>query len=284
MSLIKQLVLNCDARLGTHLPLRHIAYTEEAILKSGHGSYTREEWSQARRAGYNQAGPEAQELDSEVSFMRRELGTERRKLVTGLRLTDYLRNTGCRSVLEVGCVEMITAWAIKGALPDLRYCATDYDDFVIEKCRKLALLDSLEKSTLDIDAVTAAFLGEFQLIVAWDVFYAFDTDRLMRFLEKIRAARSSLMICSSQIIGPFRGLSYLVKSRLYDYAAACATGRLRDHGYKCSLGYYQQVAGRLGLECRLIATPPLGPASGDGYFFIRISPAAPEISNPASAS
>jgi len=149
---------------------------------------------------------------------------------------------------------------------------------VIEKCRKLPLLGALEKSTLDIDTVPAAFLGEFQVVVAWDVFYSFDTDRLIRFFDKIRAARSSLIICSSQIIGPLRGLSYLWKSRLYGYAKDCAAGRLRDHGYKCSLGYYRTVAGRLGLECHLLSPPPPWPNEGDSYFFIRIS-SPEEISN-----
>lgn len=279
MNMLKQLILNGDIRIGALLPLRHIAYTEETILMQGHGTYTREEWTKARRAGYNQAGPEAQELDSEVGFLRRALGTERRKLLTGLRLADHLRESGCRSVLEVGCGEMVTAWAIKGCLPDLRYCATDYDDYVIEKCRKLALLDPLEKSTLDIDAVRADFLAEFQLVLAWDVFYAFDTARLASFLEKMKTAGSSLIICSSQIIGPLRGFSYLVKSRLQDYAGQCRTGRLRDHGYKNSLGYYHRVARTLDMECQLVATPPAGERNGDSYCFIRISPRPRSPSN-----
>jgi len=109
MSLFKQLALNWDVRLGTHLPIRHVAYTEETLLKSGRGAYSREEWTLARRTGYNRAGPEAQELDSESSFLRRALGSERRKVLTGLRLADYLSGATCRSVLEIGCGEMISA-------------------------------------------------------------------------------------------------------------------------------------------------------------------------------
>lgn len=278
MNMLKQLTLNCDARIGRFLDIRHIAYTEETILNEGHGGYTREEWTKARRAGYNNTGPDARELDSDSSFLRRAFGMERRKLLSGLRLAEYLRKSSCRSVLEVGCGEMITSWAVKGCLPDIRYCATDYDEFVVEKCRKLALLDLLEKSTLDIDTVTTDFLGEFQLIVAWDVFYAFDTARLKRFLEKIKSARTSLMICSSQIIGPLRGLSYLIKSQLHDYAKQCRAGRIRDHGYKDSLGYYRQVALTLGLECRLIAVPPIESSAGDSCFFILISTKASESS------
>jgi hypothetical protein len=225
---------------------------------------------------------EAQELDSEEGFLSRAFGVEQRKLQSGLRLASYLRTSGCRDVLEVGCGEMITSWAIKGCLPDIHYCATDYDDFVIEKCRKLALLRPLEKASLDIDAVSVAYMERFQMVVAWDVFYAFDTARLTRFLEKIKAARSSLMICSSQIVGPLRGLAYLLKSRIRDYAADCATGRLRAHGYKCSLGYYQQLADRLGLDCQLIALPPLNSAAGDSYAFIRISTRTPAVIDPPS--
>ena len=166
---------------------------------------------------------------------------------------------------------MITGWAIKSCLPGLRYCATDYDDFVIQKCRRLPLLDSLEKSTLDIDSVPVALLGEFQFILAWDVFYAFETTRLSLFLEKIKAARTNLMICSSQITGPLRSLSYLLKSRLRGYAADCTTGRLRAHGFKCSLRYYHELAKRHGLDCELVAPPPLDSPAGDSYYFIKIS-------------
>lgn len=282
--MLKQLALNCDVRLGTYLNLHHIAYTGEALLKSGHGSYTREEWTQARRAGYNQTGPEGQDLDTEQSFLRRAFDTERRKLLSGLRLADYLRKSDCKSFLELGCGEMITAWAIKGSLPKLRYCATDYDDFVIEKCRKLALLGTLDKSILDIDSVSTDYLGEFQFIAAWDVFYAFDSDRLIRFLQKIKKTRSSLIICSSQIIGPLRGVSYLLKSYLYNYAADCTRGILRDHGFKCTVGYYRQLAARLGLECQLISMPPWYSTGGDCYFFIKISQAPTKTSMPQSAT
>ena len=273
--MLKQLILKYDARLGSLLAIRHIAYTAEKILNQGQGAYTREEWTKARQAGYNQAGSNTQELDSEVSFLRRAFGVEQRKLQTGLRLAPYLQLSGCQAVLEVGCGEMITGWAIKSCLPGLRYCATDYDDFVIQKCQKLPLLDSLEKFTLDIDAVPVDLLGQFQVILAWDVFYAFDTARLSLFLNKIKAARTNLMICSSQITGPFRSFSYLLKSRLHGYAAYCTTGRLRAHGFKCSLRYYFQLAKIHGLDCELIAPPPLDSPAGDSYYFIKISSRIP---------
>lgn len=271
MGLLKQLILNCDARLGSLLTIQHIAYTAENILVEGRGAYTREEWAKTRQAGYNSIGPNAEELDSETSFLRRAFGIEQRKLQTGLRLVPHLKLSRCNAVLEVGCGEMITGWVIKSCLPALRYCASDYDEFVIQKCRKLPLLDSLEKFTLDIDAVSVDLLSKFHLIVAWDVFYAFETERLSRFLEKIKIARANLMICSSQITGPLRTLSYLLKSRLWGYAADCISGRLRAHGFKCSLRYYIELAKRSGLKCELVESPPLNSPAGDSYYFIKIS-------------
>lgn len=271
MHSLKQLILNCDARLGSLLNIKHTAYTAENILVQGQGAYSQEEWTKARKAGYNRAGLNAKELDSEASFLRRAFGIEQRKLQTGLRLVPHLLLSGYHAVLEVGCGEMVTSWVIKSCLPGLRYCATDYDDFVIQKCRKLPLLNSLEKLTLDIDAISVDLLREFQLIVAWDVFYAFETARLSLFLDKIKIARTNLMICSSQITGPLRTLSYLLKSGLRGYAAKCITGRFRAHGFKCSLRYYYELAKRSGLDYELVASPPLDSPAGDSYYFIKIS-------------
>lgn len=231
-------------------------------MPEGRGVYTREEWAQARRVGYNDAGPESAAIDTEVGFLRRAFGGERRKLESGLRLADHLKQAGYRSVLEVGCGEMITSWAIKSRLPEIRYLATDYDDFVVAKCRRLRLLEPIEKACLDVDAVTVAELQPFDVVVAWEVFYAFDTVRFVRFLEKVKAADSALIICSGQLVGPLRAASYLVKSRMQGYAGRCERGEVRAHGFKCSVGHYRQIAAGLGLACRLV---------GDCYVFLEFT-------------
>lgn len=272
MSVVKQLLLNVDARIGRFLPVRHIGYTRESILRDGRGAYSREEWTRARRAGYNQTGSDSQQLDSVTGFLSRAFGLERRKFASGLRLVDHLRPDDA-AVLELGCGEMITSWAIKSRRPELRYHATDYDAFIVKKCRRLALLDPIEKSCVDIDEVDVEFLGAFQVIVAWDVFYAFEPARFVRFLEKVRAARSRLIVCSSQIVGPVRALSYFLKSALFAYARQADAGRLRAHGFKCSLGHYRQLGRQAGMSCRLLSPPPWSGDAGDCYFFIEFSPA-----------
>lgn len=94
MGILKQLALNGDVWLGQWLDLQHLAHTREAFVPGGRGVYAREEWTQARRAGDNDAGPESAAIDTEAGFLRRVFGGERRKLESGLRLADHLEQAG----------------------------------------------------------------------------------------------------------------------------------------------------------------------------------------------
>lgn len=264
---IKPLFQGWDVRVGRWVRIQHTAYMQEQVLVSGRGVYTRDDWTRARQADFRNMAATAAEADEQ--FLQRALGVERRKLDSGLRLADWIERVGARSVLELGCGEMITGWAIKGRLPHLRYVATDFDSFVIERARCTPLLAGLEKSVLDVDEVSAETLAGFDLVAAWDVFYAFSTERLERFLAKIKASGSVFMMCTGQLVGPMRSLSYAVRSRLSDYGGRCRGGQLRDHGFKCSVGYYRDVARRCDLACEIADAPPWHSGTGDCYFFVR---------------
>jgi hypothetical protein len=79
------------------------------------------------------------------------------------------------------------------------------------------------------------------------------------------------MMCTGQLVGPLRGLSYAVKSRLSDYGGRSRSGELRGHGFKCSVRYYQNVARRCGLDCEIADAPPANSEAGDCYFFLRFA-------------
>lgn len=266
---LKLALQNWDILAGQFCAIAHTAYTSERILAEGQGAYTQEEWERARKAGYNAAGLNSTALDTETGFLHRAFGIELRKVVSGLRMAHYLEKTAVTSVLEVGCGEMITSWAIKSRLPHLRVTATDYDAFVVSKCQKLPLLDPLEKDCLNIDDVTVDYLRRHQVILAWDVFYAFDSPRLLVFLTKLKAAKTRLVVCSSQIIGPLRAFSYFIKSRLHRYDAACRRGAMRDHGFKCTIGHYQKLAASVGLRCKKVSMPDPCERTGDLYVFVQ---------------
>lgn len=266
---IKSLIQNLDVSAGRYVTIHHTAYAELPVqgLENGRGAYSREDWTRARQAGHY--GP-ADSTEPDTAFLRRAFGAEHRKLVSGLRFADWANRAGVVSVLELGSGEMITSWAIHGRLPHARYLATDFDPFVVRTCERIPLLAGIEKAVLDIDDIDVALVAQFNVIVAWDVFYAFTTERMIRLLVKIKAAGAVLMICSSQIVGPLRGLSYLIKSRLHGYAARCRAGDCRDHGFKSSLRYHQGLARRTGLKCELVEAPPWAGRSGDSYFFIKL--------------
>jgi hypothetical protein len=269
---LKQLTLNLDVRVGRYLNITHPALIRSPQLqKLGHGVLTRKEWTEARLAGYNQAGIDSIALDTDTSYLARAFGIERRKLESGLRLANYIEHAGYRTILEVGCGEMITSWAIKSRLPAIQYFATDYDNFLIEKMKRLPILDPIAKNCVSIDDMDASYLRHYDLVTAWDLFYALDTKQMVSFMRNIKAASCTLVVCSSQIIGPVRALSYFLKSRLWNYAGQCRRGELRAHGFKCSVGYYRNIALKLGMSCKLIDNPPICDRVGDCYYFIEIA-------------
>lgn len=266
----KRALLDADVLLGRFAPIRHTAYSQVDGLGSGRGVLTREEWTLARERGYD--GPVDERSDPDERFLTRAYGAELRKHESGYRLAQWVKTQPIRSVLEIGCGEMITGWTIAAGLPRVRYVSSDFDPLVIERARAVRVLRDMEKCVLDVFTVTPDDLRAFDLVVAWDVLYAFSDEQLLTLLEKIKNAGTRLVMCSSQIVGPVRALSYAIKSRAFDYASQCASGTLRDHGCKCSLGHYRSVAERAGLRCKLLGLPPNRPQSGDRYYFVLFYP------------
>jgi predicted nicotinamide N-methyase len=271
VSALKRLAVVGDAIAGRFLSIQHTAYKAERFRASGGGVYIKDDWARAWRADLASADRTATEFGPDGAFLWRAFGPERRKLESGLRLAEWIHLVQVQSVLEIGSGEMITSWAIKGRLPHIRYVATDYESAVVDRCRQTPMLTTIQKDTLDADEVDPPILAQFDLVVAWDVFYAFSTARMEKFLDKIRQAGCRFLMASSQIVGPGRALSYAIKSRIFDYAGQCRAGRLRDHGFKCSLGYYRRLARRAGLEASLVDSPPWTGLTGDCYFFIGFS-------------
>lgn len=273
--MLRQLLLNLDVSAGAWWPIQHIAYSRSSLLRGGRGAWTRDEWTRARLEGYEGAVPD--HLDAataQARFVSRAFGAERRKLESGWRLADWIRAEGVRSVLEIGCGEMVTSWAIKVCTPEVRYVASDFDALVIERSRAVPALTGIETRVADVDALSTPEIESFDLVVGWDVLYAFSTERLIALLEKFRRGGTRLMMCSGQIVGPLRALLYAAKSRAFNYKAQCAAGVIRDHGFKCSVRYYDLLARRVGLRCRLVDSPPVDERFGDCYFFLLFESAA----------
>jgi len=263
---LKRLAVNVDIALGQWFASRYVAYRAATPFDEGRGPLvSAHDWTVARERGYDGAAPSGDEV-----YFARAFGPERRKLISGWRLADWIAGQpGVRSVLEVGCGTMIASWAISARLPELRYVASDFDPLVIERMNTVRALDHLEKVRLDIDSIDGSDLEAFDLVIGWDVFYAFTPERFGAFLRKIAETRAQLMMCSSQIAGPLRSLSFHWKSTAAGYAERTARGELRDHGYWHTVRTYDLMAQEVGLRCRLVDLPPCDPRSGDTYAFLR---------------
>ena len=276
--MLRRQLINLDLWAGQSVALRLPAYIEERWSASRQGTYTAEEWSHARSAGYrgNEAGQPL--LNTEEGY-RHQLATHNAPAVqTVKRPAATLDFRRYNSILEIGCVEMAQAYTLINLYPQLRYRATDFDPYVIEKCSGLPLLNGIEKSILDVSRLAAADLVGFKLLVGWEIIYALDESLLQTVLTACRDAGVSFMAGTSQLLGPLRylrrtwrdtgwGLHRSVYQRLVNEL------RLRMHGWNPSLGHYQQQARKAGMTLSRFWLPPSDAA--DNFSFLMFEPVQP---------
>src|SRR5687767_3578739 len=136
--MIREHLLTADYWLGSRVSLRQKAYDAEFPCT------TADEWSAARKSGYRGVGPDAGELSTDTRYLRRMFTRHVRNTFAALRFARTFDLSHTRGVLEVGCGEMVQAWVLKTVYPHLRYVATDFDPFVIERCAALATLRDVE--------------------------------------------------------------------------------------------------------------------------------------------
>lgn len=279
---MKQFFLNLDICLGKYFPLSHTAYTEETILTSAGGVYSQEEWVLARSKGYNDSGENLSALNSADSYYNRAYSIESRKLISALRLTRNFDFSRINTVLEVGCGEMITSLAIKTAFPHLSYTASDFDQSIINKCKSLPCLDKVDKAIVDIRRLQVADLKNVDLILSWDVFYAFSDEELFSFFKILAQSNTKCVMCTSQLIGPLRFLSFKLRDHLgllvgKGYKNLAAKGIIRDHGFKRTVRKFMSMAKTMSIDVELVGFPSMERSFGDSYSFVFLNPPAESV-------
>ena len=276
--MLRRKLINLDLWAGRGVALKLPAYIEERWSVSRQGSYTAEEWSHARMAGYrgNEAGQPL--LNTEEGY-RHQLATHNAPAVQAAqRLAATLDFRRYNSILEIGCGEMALAYTLINLYPQLRYRATDFDPYVIEKCSGLPLLNGIEKSILDLSRLAAADLAGFKLLVGWKIIYALDESMLHTVLSACHEAGVPFMAATSQLLGPLRYLRRTWRDTAWGlhgsaYQRLVAERRLRMHGWNPSLGYYRRQAREAGMRLSRFWLPPTGAA--DNFSFLLFEPVSP---------
>lgn len=271
-----QSLINLDLMAGRYIALRLPAYIEERWSAKQQGAYTAEEWSHARSAGYRGNATGNILLDTEKGY-RQQLATYNAPAVHAARrfaaTLDFKRYD---SILEIGCGEMAQAFTITNLYPHLRYRATDFDPYVIEKCARLALLDRIEKGLLDVSRLSVHDLAEFKLLVGWEIIYALDEPLLQTVFSACHDAKVPFMAATTQLLGPLRFLRRTWRDTAWGftrstYQRLVAERRIRMHGWNPSLGYYQQQASKAGMKLSRYWLPPSG--AQDVLCFLLFEPA-----------
>ena len=277
MNLFKDILINADVLNGRYISLKQPAYIEEDIPTDGAGVYSSEEWTKARSSGYRDAGENSSELDSNESYLSRILTKHSRNTLASLRLLRTFEFQSYGSILELGCGEMVQAFVIKSAYPRIRYRATDFDPFIVDKCSRLSILDGLEKDVLDVAGLSAEMLHDFDLLISWEMDYALDNDKLLAILRSAKEANVPYLTCNTQYIGLIKYLVRKVKNLswrpggLY-YKRMIEEGKMRMHGRQCSIGYYRRLAEQAGMSLSSVAVPPLSRPLEDNFVYCLLTP------------
>ena len=271
----RAVVKNIDLYFGLATNILFPAYIEEKFLKSGSGTYLREEWILARANNYCNAGLNLSKIQNDNSYIKRALGEEYRKLISGIRFCRKFDLSKVKTILEIGCGEMITSLAIKMANPHLRYIASDFDPSIIEACSRLSILNGIEKVVLDINELDIDYLFNVDLIVAWEVLYAFNPSELNKLIYKCATSKTRLVIASAQFIGPINWLLFHLKNayrKLFglSYSELASRHIIREHGTKYSLGYINRLAKQHGMAFKIKCFSNCDVDTGDAYSFIEL--------------
>lgn len=277
MNFLKDLLISADVLGGKYLTLKQSAYIEEGILTDGAGVYSPEEWTKARSLGYRDAGINSSELDSNESYLSRIFTKHSRNTLAALRLIKAFDFQSYDSILELGCGEMIQAFVIKSAYPHIRYTATDFDPFIIDKCSKLRILDGLEKDVLDVAILSAGMLADFDLLISWEMNYALDDDRLLAILRSAKEANIPYLACDTQYIGLIKYCVRKLKNLIgqpsgFYYQRMADEGKMRMHGRQISIGYYKRLAKLADMSLSSVVVPPLSRPAEDNFVYCLLTP------------
>jgi hypothetical protein len=256
-----------DLRAGRFLDAVSPAYIEEKILTQADGVYSQSEWTRARQQGYRDAGVGSNQLDSDVSYVARLFTHQSYSMDAVRRLLETVDLSSYPAVFELGCGEMVQAIATKSMYPAMRYKATDFDPFVIEKCSRLNVLAPLEKSVVDATALTPEDLAGFSLVISWEMIYAFDEAKLTRLLGVLGKSRVPFLACTSQLLGPCRKFLHVLRG----WKGQPIPG-LRMHGWTSSVGRYRRLAAANGMKLARVWHPPFRHSRVESFSYLLFEP------------
>lgn len=196
-----------------------------------------------------------------------------RNFLSAQRLAQVFDLSKYDSVLELGCGEMVQAFVIKKLYPHLRYCASDFDPYIIKKCSSLPLLSNIEKRVIDVMTLNASDLLPFQLVLSWELLYALDDEKMLRLFSALGAARVSMIAATTQLTGPLRAIIRWLKGIPFREGGDQKSNRkgLRMHGWHHSLGYFEHLSKKFCMKLERVWYPNYWKKTPDNFTFLFFS-------------
>ena len=272
---VRRVLVAVDDRLQQLISLKTPAYTADPNVLGGQGVYTAEEWAHTRRLGAIQDGVDGHQYDSDDRYAAYLRSAAAEKVAATRSLMTRCDFSRYRRVLELGCGDMIQACTITRQYPALTYVATDFDEYVVERCRRLAALDRIDKRVLDVRAgCSAAVFAGSDLVLSFGLDAVLDDEELAALVRTICAAGAPYLMCSPTTMGPLTMAHRAVTLRP---RRLLRQRRIRMHGWARSVAWFRALARREGLRMEHVGRH--GP-----YTCLMFAPAALADTNAALAA
>ena len=250
---IKSTLINIDSLWSTPFKLKADSYTNDPSLNllSGTNVYKAEEWSLTRKKSAICGQMDGGIYDNNNNYLRYIFSLESFKVSSCIDLTNQFDFNQYKNVLEIGCGSMIQALIIKKRFMHLRYLATDFDPYIIDKCSKLSILDDIEKDILDVTNIdTETFPNDIDLLISYGVDYAIEDKYLLSLFSSAKEYSISYLMCSPSIIGILQYLN--IKKNKSLYSKLLKEHKIRMHGWNRSIGYLKQLASKANMKINVI--------------------------------
>jgi len=251
--MVRNVFSELEAWTGSPFSLETWNHTDNPnTVGRGVGVETPEDWTSARRKGSLARGTDGTELSDDEKYLRYILGAESINVIGVLSLAKAFDFGKYRSIFEIGCGDMAQAYVIHRLYPHVKYVATDFDPYVIDRCSQLSGLAGIEKGVLDVLSLPSEdvpFAG-FDLLASWGMEYALNDEQFLQLLRKVQQSRVPYLMCSATTIG-------LVQYARHRRAAKqkqtlVDQGKLRKTGWLRSVGRFRHLAQQSGLKTQAL--------------------------------
>ncbi len=242
--------MDIDPWTSRFLNLKIPVYAQDPNLVSGDGIYKAEEWSLTRKKGSELLGTDGSQYDNDHNYLKFIFRLENMKILSAILLADHFSFGKYKRVFEIGCGHMPQTLVIKNMFPQLKYVATDYDPYVVEKCSKLSIFKDIEFDVFDASSSNLDVIQGFDLLISWGIDATLEDEHLSNLLGSCKKYGVSFLMCSPNIVGLTSLIVHATKKG--KISKKLNEHKIRMHGWQRSLKSFRCFSHEAGMNLQII--------------------------------